>query len=97
MTDDEVRKFYNENSYRYTSEDGKILSFDEAKDRATIDLKIKRAKKGANRAYIAFKKGKIEKSERVEFDVNSDRFSRDIWSDIERRAIGDILKPTGCR
>jgi len=33
------------------------------------------------------KKGKFEKSERVEFDVNSDRFSRDIWSDIERRAM----------
>ncbi len=55
---------------------------DEAKDRATIDLKIKRAKKGANRAYIAFKKGKIEKSERVEFDVNSDRFSPPIFGVI---------------
>ncbi len=57
VTDDEVRKFYKENSFRYTSNDGKILTFEEAKEKVTQDLRLKRAKRDANKKYIAFKKG----------------------------------------
>ncbi len=41
----------------------KILTFEEAKEKVTQDLKLKRAKRDANKKYIAFKKGDIKKDE----------------------------------
>ncbi len=45
VTDDEVRKFYKENSFRYTSNDGKILTFEEAKEKVNSRFKIKKGNK----------------------------------------------------
>jgi peptidyl-prolyl cis-trans isomerase D len=92
VTDDEVRKFYKENSFRYTSNDGKILTFEEAKEKVTQDLRLKRAKRDANKKYIAFKKGDIKKDETLSFSIDNN-LSKEIWEDIKNRNIGDILKP----
>jgi len=92
VTDDEVRKFYEENSFKYTSSNGKILSFDEAKERVIKDLKIKKAKRDANKKYIAFKKGQIQKEQTLVLDVDSN-LSKELWDEIKRKNISDITKP----
>jgi len=92
ITDNEVRDFYKENSFKYTSDSGKILNFEEAKERVALDLKIKKAKRDANKRYIAFKKGQIQKDETISYDIDKN-LSKELWSEIKNRGIGDILKP----
>ncbi|MCK4442756.1 MAG: peptidylprolyl isomerase, partial [Sulfurovaceae bacterium] len=93
VTDKEIEKFYNENSFKYTASDGKLLSFQDAKDRVTKDLKIKKSKKSANKKYIAFKKGKIKKDETLSYDLDDFRLSKEVWDEIINKNVGDLLKP----
>jgi len=93
VTDKEIEEFYNKNSFKYTAPDGKLLSFEDAKDRVTKDLKIKKSKKSANRKYIAFKKGKIKKDETLTYDLGDFRLSKEIWSELLSKNVGDLLKP----
>jgi len=93
LTDSEIKSFFQENSFKYTAPDGKLLSFDEAKERVVRDLKIKKAKKDANRKYIAFKKGKIQKDETLTYDIGDSHFSKELWSEINAKTIGDLIKP----
>ena len=92
VTDDEIKKFYEENSFKYTAKDGKILTFEKAKERVIRDLKIKKAKRDANKKYIAFKKGQIQKDETISFNID-ENLSKEIWEDIKSKNVRDILKP----
>jgi peptidyl-prolyl cis-trans isomerase D len=60
VKDDELKKFWQDKKYNYKDKDGKILSFADAKSRATIDLKLKNSKKTALKIYLKFKKGEIK-------------------------------------
>ena len=93
VTDKEIKEFYNKNSFKYTAPDGKLLSFENAKDRVIKDLKIKKSKKSANRKYIAFKKGEIKKDETLTYDLGDFRLSKEIWDELISKNIGDLLKP----
>jgi peptidyl-prolyl cis-trans isomerase D len=59
----------------------------------TSDLKIKKTKKSAQRAYIAFKKGENTQSEKLTLPINDLKLTDEIWSIIKEKAVGDILKP----
>jgi len=93
VSENELKEFFQQNSFKYTAPDGKLLSFEEAKDRVEKDLKIKKAKKDANRKYIAFKKGKIQKDETVTYGLGDSKFSKEIWSEVNSKNIGDFIKP----
>ncbi len=93
VTDAEVKKFFNENSFKYTSSDGKLLKFEDAKKRVIKDLKIKKSKKSANKKYIAFKKNKIKKDETISYDLGDFRLPKEIWDEISSKNINDLLKP----
>jgi peptidyl-prolyl cis-trans isomerase D len=93
VTDEEVKTFYDANSFNYTDAAGKQLLFDEAKDQASKDLKIKKSKKTAQKQYIAFKKGKIESSETVTLPANDSKLSKELWEDVLAKNSGDIIKP----
>ncbi len=93
VTDDEVKTFWEANTFNYTDADGKQQSFDEAKEKATSDLKLKKTKKAAQKSYIAFKKGKIESSETTKLDLGDPKLTKELWSEIQQKKIGDILKP----
>ena len=92
-TDKEINAYFNENSFKYTDTKGKLLSLDEAKPRVIRELKLKKSKKDANKRYISYKKGKINKSETIKYDINDFRLSKDIWDEITSKKIGDLLKP----
>ncbi len=93
VTEEEIKTFYDTNSFNYTDAAGKQLLFDEAKEQAEKDLKIKKSKKAAQKQYIAFKKGKIESSETVTLPANDDKLSKNLWEDILAKNNGDIIKP----
>ncbi len=93
VTDEEIKTFFDANSFNYTDAKGKQLLFNEAKAKAAKDLKIKKSKKTAQKAYIAFKKGKLESSETVTLPANDNTLSKDLWGDILAKNSGDIVKP----
>lgn len=93
VSEAEIESYYKENSFNYTDKDGKILPLAEAKDWISDDVKVKKAKKDADKRYIAFKKGEINKDETVTYDVNNPKLSAELWNEISTKAIGDLLKP----
>ena len=93
VTDEEVKTFYETNSFNYTNAEGKQLLFDEAKAKATTDLKLKKTKKAAQKNYIAFKKGNVESTETLTLSLADTKFTKELWDKIQEKNIGDILKP----
>jgi len=93
ITEDELKNYYESNSFNYTDASGKQLSFEEAKESATKDLKLKKTKKSAQKAYIAFKKGTQKEHEILALPVGDQKLTSIIWKEIQEKAIGDILKP----
>lgn len=93
VSEDEIKNFYDKNSFNYSSAEGKQLPFTEAKEQVTQDLKLKKTKKSAQKAYIAFKKGKKITSETLTLPMDDLKFSTETWLAIKERAVGDILKP----
>ena len=93
VTDDEVKTFWEANTFNYTNADGKQQSFDEAKEKASSDLKLKKTKKAAQKNYIAFKKGKLESTEILTLPLADSKLTKEFWDKIQEKNIGDILKP----
>ena len=93
VTDKEIEKFYNDNKFNYTNKDGKILPLAEVKDFLTDDVKVKKAHKPAYKAYLAFQKGELEKSETLVLKINDSKLSKELWSEISSHKINDFIKP----
>ena len=93
VTEDAVKAHYDANSFNYTDETGKQLPFEEAKVLATSDLKVKKTKKAAQKAYIAFKKGSLDNSEKLTLPVGDLKLTEEIWMALKEKSVGDILKP----
>jgi len=93
VSDEEVKEYYNANSFNYTDAAGKQLEFDAAKEKASSDLKLKNTKKSAQKAYIAFKKGELKSSEEITLSLGDLKLSQEIWNELETKSVGDIIKP----
>lgn len=93
VTDAEITEYFEKNSFKYTDKEEKRLPLNEVKDWVTDDVRLQKSKKSANKRYIAFKKGKVEKDETLTYDVNDFRLSAELWSEIAKKAKGDLLKP----
>ncbi len=93
VSEDEIKSYYEKNSFNYTDQEDKRLSLEDAKARVTEDLKIKKSKKRADKAYIAYKKGKLSKDETLTYDVNDFRLPKAVWEEIYKKEKGSLLKP----
>ncbi|HIQ46703.1 MAG TPA: hypothetical protein EYH57_03685 [Sulfurovum sp.] len=93
VTEDEIKAHYDKNSFNYSNAEGKQLPYEEAKVLVTRDLKLKKTKKAAQKAYIAFKKGKLDSSEKVTLALGDPKLSNELWNGVKEKAVGDILKP----
>ncbi len=93
VTDKEITDFYAINSFNYTDKEGKQLSLVDANNSVINDLKLKKAKKDAQKRYIAFKKSKLEKSQSMTVNLNDTILSDEVWKEIEAKDINSILKP----
>jgi len=93
VTEKEVQDFYDKNSFNYISQDGKQFTLDKVKDLVTQDLRIKKGKKQALLDYIALKKGKRSSEENATLSLNDPLLSAALWSEVEQRDAGTLLKP----
>jgi peptidyl-prolyl cis-trans isomerase D len=93
VSNEEIKEYFDANSFNYTDAAGKQLKFDAAKEKASADLKLKNTKKSAQKAYIAFKKGELKSSEEITLSLGDLKLSQEIWTELETKSVGDILKP----
>lgn len=93
VTDTEIMTFYNENSFNYIDSEGKQLLLENIKERIAKDLKLKKSKKKAQKAYIGYKKGQLQKSETVTIVLNDVKFTPEIWESITSKDINSFIKP----
>ncbi len=91
--EEELKRFYEKNSFDYTDAQGKELGFERAKSRVERDYKIKKGKKRALLDYIAWKKGKKKASEEREFAFGDATLPRELWQEIETTSEGGMIKP----
>ena len=93
VSEKELEAFYTQNSFNYIDEKGNQLQLSDAKEKVSADLKMKKSKKHAQKQYIAFKKGKIDKSETVTLAENEAPLTTEIWQEIVSKDVDTILKP----
>ena len=93
VTEEALRTFYENNSFKYLDAKGEPQTFQEAKEAVTKDLQLKKSKKGAQKAYIAFKKGNLEASQKGTFAQNDAILTPQVWKEVTQAQSGKILKP----
>jgi len=93
VTEQELRDYYDKNSYNYVGADGKQFTFDQAKAIVTQDYKLKKTKKEALKAYVAFKKGEKSASETKQLNENDPALSAELWQAVSQADTGEVLKP----
>ena len=93
VTEEDITTFYNENRFKYTDKEGKIMPLSDIKDQITKDVKVKNTRKPAFKKFLEFKKGNGKKSETLTLNVNDLKLSQELWSEISGAKIGDFIKP----
>lgn len=93
LSDEELKNFYEQNSFKYSDAKGKQLTFTEAKSMVEHDLKLKKTKKVAQKAYVAFKKGKKSSDETITLPLGDLKLTPKIWNVVNEKSVGDIIKP----
>ncbi len=74
VTDEQVKEFYNEKKFKFKDSDGKILSFEKAKEAVTKATQLKGAKTAVLKKYLAFKKGEISAENVIHVDATASDF-----------------------
>lgn len=85
-----LQAFYEEEKHAYKNPDGKLMSFEEAKELLSVDLRLKNDKKHALESYLAFKKGELKPTETKTFLENDPSFPLD---KIVSLAKDEVAKP----
>ncbi len=89
VTDTQVTEFYNEKKFKFKDSDGKILSFEKAKDAVTKATQLKGAKTAVLKKYLAFKKGEISADNVIKVDATSSDFP---FQELKDKQDGSYLK-----
>ena len=92
-SEEELKAFYAQNSFNYIDEGGKQLQLEDAKERVLTDLKMKKTKKQAQKQYIGYKKGKIDKSETITLAIDDALLTAEAWKELQTKDVNAILKP----
>jgi peptidyl-prolyl cis-trans isomerase D len=93
VTEEELKVYYENKIFNYSNDKGVQLSYEKSKEQVTKDLKLEKSKKTAQKAYIAFKKGKLTASEKMTLSLGDLKLTPQIWEALEKQKVGDILKP----
>lgn len=93
FSEDELKEHYNNFKTDYRQEDGKLKSFDEAKEEMIQVLSEKATKKEALKKYLKLKKGEENFTKEVEVEESKLAYSAEGLEKIDGAVPGDILKP----
>ncbi len=89
-TKEELEAFYKETSFNYRHEDGKLKTFEEAKEDIAKAYAMELARKESLKSYLAFKKGEIQAQETNTYTQDELPFSIDVIKDLKD---GEVSKP----
>ncbi len=89
VSDAKVKAFYDEKKFKFKDKEGKILSFEKAKEAVTHAAQLKEAKTSILKKYLAFKKGQIKADSVITVDANSHDFP---FTLLKEKKEGDYLK-----
>ena len=92
-SNEEVEAYYKENRTDFTDEKGEILPLEKVREKVVEAIRLKKAKKSAQLAYIDLKKGRKEANEEKIVDAGDEIFGADVWEAIEGAVAGTTLKP----
>ncbi|HHD82076.1 MAG TPA: hypothetical protein ENK82_10070 [Campylobacterales bacterium] len=93
VSDEEIKKHYDENRFNYTDSKGKISNFEDVKEWVKESAQISKSKKAALKRYIAFKKGELSADESLSLNLNDPKLSSELWSEIQKAERNVVLKP----
>jgi len=93
FTSNELKQYYKENSFNYIDKDGKILDFNQSKERVKKDLILKKLKKVAILERNRFKKGKLKASKELTLEEGDKKLTNELWKLIKVSEEGSYLKP----
>ena len=88
--DKTLEEFFTQEKHNYTFEDGKLMTFAEAKSKVAVDLRLKNDKKNALEAFLAFKKGETTANETKVIFEDDTLYPLD---KIQVAAKDEVLKP----
>ena len=92
-----IQEHYSQNKTHFKGEDGKLLTLEDARDKVIAELNAKATKDTALRAYIAFKKGKLEDESIVQsttISASNNPFNAEVLQKIKTLSItSPFLKP----
>lgn len=86
----DLKAYFDEKQYNYKDAEGKILSFDVAKETVTKDYRLKESKKDALTTYLQLKKGEIQTTESLNVLESDENFPVD---ELKNASIDQVLKP----
>ena len=89
-TNEELKAFFEETSFNYRHEDGKLKTFEEASDDLINAYAMELARKDSLQTYLAFKKGEIEAQETKTLTEEELPFSKE---ELKELSEGDVSKP----
>ena len=92
-SDAELRSFYEKKRLNYRDAEGKVLSFEAAKEMVKKDYARKKSKKEALKTYIAFKKGKIKAQKELTIAENDTSLPQSLMAAIKEANVGQTIKP----
>ncbi|KFL35149.1 MULTISPECIES: SurA N-terminal domain-containing protein [unclassified Sulfurospirillum] len=88
--DKTLEEFYTQEKHNYVHPDGKLMSFEEAKTKVAVDLRLKNDKKSSLEAFLAFKKGELPATETKTIFDDDTTYPLD---KIQVAAKDEVLKP----
>ena len=90
VDDKELEEFFAQEKHNYKHDDGKLMSFEEAKSKAITDYRLKNDKKIALESYLSFKKGQPTPTETKVIYEDDASFPVD---KIQTAGIDEVIKP----
>ena len=89
----ELQEYYKSHRHRYTDSEGKILPFEQAKERVAADYRMKLAKKEALRKYIQLKKGQITAQMQKRVSSEHSDLPKKLMEQLRNAPEGKTFKP----
>ncbi len=93
VSQEELEAFYKANAHNFIALDGKQLPLAAVVPIVTKEVRLQKTEKTAQRAYIDFKKAKLQASEKIIVSANDQKIPSDIINEIDKMKNGDIIKP----
>jgi len=93
VTDEEVKKYYDENRFNYTNKEGKISDFKDVKEWVKEATQIAKSKKNALKRYVKLKKGELSADETLSLNENDPKLSAIVWNEIKNSSLNTLIKP----